>query len=108
MARMDAAADTANSNVLLHLSAHRAVVGSINHVGIVVGEFRGPLGIKSGRHSMEATRWWDAVRDPAQLKNAAVEAGRKAAIGAGVAVVGITGVWASRAALAREQRGEEE
>jgi len=108
MARMDAAAGTANSNVLLHLPAHRAVVGSINHVGIVVDEFHRPLGIEPGRHSLEATRWWDAARDPAQLKHAAAEAGRKAAKGAGVAVVGVAGVWASRAALAREERGEEE
>jgi hypothetical protein len=83
MARMDAAAGTANSNVLLHLPAYRAVVGSINHVGIAVDDFHRPLGIESGRHSLEATRWWDAARDPTQLKNAAAEAGRKTAIGAG-------------------------
>ncbi|WP_329490203.1 hypothetical protein OG618_27410 [Kitasatospora sp. NBC_01246] len=108
MARMDAAADTANSNVLLHLPAHRTVVGSINRVGIVVDDFHRPLGIESGRRSLEATQWWDAARDPAQLKNAAAEAGRKAAIGTGVLAVGVAGVWASRAALASEERGEEE
>ncbi|MFE7425231.1 hypothetical protein [Streptomyces sp. NPDC057545] len=108
MARMDVAAGTANSNVLLHLLAHRVAVGSINHVGIVIDEFHRPLGIESGRHSLEATRWWDAARDPKQLKNAAAEAGRKAAIGAGAAIVGAAGVWASRAALAREEPGEEE
>ncbi|WDM12677.1 hypothetical protein J3S85_14690 [Streptomyces lavenduligriseus] len=105
MARMDAAVGTANSNVLLHLSAHRTVVGSINHVGIAVDEFRRPLGIDSGRRSLEATRWWDAARDPVQLKNAAAEAGRKAAV-AGVTVVGAA-VLASRVALAREEHSEE-
>ncbi|MFE4423887.1 hypothetical protein [Streptomyces sp. NPDC056817] len=108
MARMDAAAGTANSNVLLHLPAHRSLVGSINHVGITVDDFHRPLGIESGRHPLEATRWWDAARDPMQLKNAAAEAGRKAAVGASVVVVGAAGVWASRVALAREERGEEE
>ncbi|MFE0739168.1 hypothetical protein ACFW2N_30165, partial [Streptomyces sp. NPDC058855] len=106
MARMDAAAGTAESNVLLHLPAHRTVVSSINRVGIVVDEFHRPLGIESGRHSLEATRWWDAARDPVQLKNAAAEAGRKAAI-AGVAVVGVAGILAGRAAIAREECGEE-
>ena len=108
MERMDSAASAANSNVLLHLPAHRVVVGSINHVGIVIDEFHRPLGIKSGRHSLEATRWWEAARDTKQLKNAAAEAGRKAAIGAGAAIVGAAGILASRAALAREECGEEE
>lgn len=108
MARMDAAAATANSNVLLHLPTHRAVVASINHVGIAVDKFNKPLGITSGRHSLEATRWWDAAHDPTQLKNAAAEVGRKTAMGAGVAVVGTAMVWASRATLARKERGEEE
>ncbi|MFG3304683.1 hypothetical protein [Streptomyces wuyuanensis] len=107
MARMDVAVGTANSNVLLHLPAHRAVVVSINHVGTVVDEFHRPLGIESGRHSLEATRWWDAARDPVQLKNAVAEAGRKAA--AGAVVVGAVAVLvANRAALAGEERSEEE
>ena len=112
MARMDAAAGTANSHVLLHLPAHRTAVGSINNVGIAVDDFHRPLGIESGRHSWQATRWWDAARDSTQLKNAAVEAGRKAAKGAGagaaVVVVGAVGVWTSRAALSADERGEQE
>ncbi|WP_411082582.1 hypothetical protein [Streptomyces sp. cmx-18-6] len=107
MARMDAAAGTANSHVLLHLPTHRAVVGSINRVGIAVDEFHRPLGIESGRRSWEETRWWDAARDPRQLKNAAAEAGRKAAVGTGVAVVGVLGLWAGSAALNREEDGGE-
>jgi hypothetical protein len=107
MARMHAAAGKANSNVLLHLPAHRAVVGSINRVGITVDGFHELLGIESGQHSLEATRWWDAARDPGQLKNAAAEAGRKAAAGA-VVVGAVAALWTNRAALAGEERGEEE
>ncbi|MBT2554503.1 hypothetical protein [Arthrobacter sp. ISL-5] len=39
MARMNAAAATANSNVLLYPRKSRAVVGSIKHVGIAVDDF---------------------------------------------------------------------
>ncbi|MDQ0846484.1 hypothetical protein [Streptomyces sp. V1I6] len=107
MARMHAAAGTANSNVLLHLSAHRAVVGSINRVGITVDEFHRLLGIESGQHSWEATRWWDAARDRGQLKKAAAEAGRKAAAGA-VVVGAAAALWANRAALTGEEHDKEE
>jgi hypothetical protein len=107
MERMDAAANTANSNVLLHLPSHRALVGSINHVSITINDFHRPLGIESGRHSTEARRWWDAARDSTQLKNAAAEAGRKAAIPAGAAVVGAV-LWASHAALSEEEPGEKQ
>jgi hypothetical protein len=109
MARMDAAAGRADSRVLLHLPAHRALVGSTNRVGSAVDDFHRPLGIGSGRHSLEATRWWDAARNSTQLKNAAAEAGQKAAaIGAGAAVVGAVGVWASRTVFSSEEGGEEE
>jgi rRNA processing protein Krr1/Pno1 len=101
MARMDAAAATANSNVLLHLPSHRAVVGSINHVAIAVDDFHRPLGIESGRDPLEAKRWWDAARDPRQLKNAGAEAGLKA-----LRVVAGVGVVAGAAVLARRS-GEE-
>ena len=82
MDRMDAAAGIATSNVLLHATRSRAVVDSVNHVGIAVDDFHGPLGIESGRESLEATRWWTAARDPRQLKNAGAEAGRIASAGA--------------------------
>jgi hypothetical protein len=88
MARMDAAAGAADSNVLLHSPASRAVVGSINHVGIAVDDFYRPLGTEPGRDSLEATRYWDAAQDLRQWKNAGAEAGRKAVgilVGAGVA-----------------------
>lgn len=107
IARMDAAAGTANSNVLLHLPTHRAVVGSINHVGIAVDDFHRPLGIESGRDPLEATRWWDAARDPRQLKNAGAEAGRKAlGVVAGVGVAAGAAVLAVGLAKNATKRGE--
>lgn len=88
MDRMDAAAGVATSNVLLHATTSRAVVDSVNHVGIAVDDFHGPLGIESGRQALEATRWLAAARDPRQLKNAGAEAGRIASVGAvGVAAL---------------------
>jgi hypothetical protein len=102
MARMDAAVGTANSKVLLHPAKSPAVVGSINKVGIAVDDFRRPLGIEFGRHSLDATRWWDAARDPRQLKNAAAEAGPMALAGVGVAALGALGVLANNAT----KRGE--
>jgi hypothetical protein len=92
MARMDAAAGTADSNVLLHSTTSRAVVGSINRVGTAVADFHRPLGIECGRHSLEATRWWDAARDPGQLKNAAAEVGRNPLVRAGAAGLSVGAV----------------
>lgn len=66
MARMDAAAGTANTKVLLHPTSSRALVDSSNHVAIAVTDFHGRLGIDRGRESLEARRWVDAaveVRD---------------------------------------------
>lgn len=68
MARMDAAAGTANSKVLLHPTTSRAMVHSSNHVAVVVVDFHGRLGIERDRQSVEARRWVDAateVRDKA-------------------------------------------
>jgi hypothetical protein len=68
IARVDAASGMANSKVLLHPTKSPAVVQSANHVVSGVLEFRGRLGIDSGRESGEAKRWADAateVRDKA-------------------------------------------
>ena len=68
MARMDAAAGTANTKVLLHPTSSREVVDSSNHVARDVVEFNGRLGIEGGRASLEARKWTDAateVRDKA-------------------------------------------
>jgi rRNA processing protein Krr1/Pno1 len=63
MARMDAAAGTANTKVLLHPTTSPAVVQSREHVAVAVAEFHGRLGIESGRHSLEAKRWVDAASE---------------------------------------------
>ncbi|MBO4271989.1 hypothetical protein [Microbispora triticiradicis] len=66
IARMDAAAGTANVKVLLHPTTSQAVVHSSNHVAIAVIDFHGRLGIERSRQSLEARRWVDAaveVRD---------------------------------------------
>lgn len=63
MARMDAAATRANTEVLLHPAKSRDVVHSSNHVALAVGDFHGRLGIERGRQSLEARRWADAATE---------------------------------------------
>jgi len=63
MARMDAAAGTANTKVLLHPATSPAVVQSRENVASVVADFHGLLGIESGRQSLEAKRWVDAASE---------------------------------------------
>jgi hypothetical protein len=68
MARMDAAAGTANAKVLLNPTTSRAVVHSTNHVATTVVDFNGLLGIDGDGRSWNARRWLDAaveVRDKA-------------------------------------------
>ncbi|MFE4518333.1 hypothetical protein ACFRMQ_29615 [Kitasatospora sp. NPDC056783] len=104
MAGLDAAAVTAGSHVLLHRSAHRAVVNRINRVGIAVDDFHRLFGREFGRPPLTATRWRDAARELPQLRNAAVEAGRKAAKGAvGVAGVVVVGALVGLAAGAHKE-----
>ncbi|AQU69057.1 hypothetical protein [Streptomyces niveus] len=74
VARMNAAAGTANAKVLLHPSTSPAVVQSSNHVATGVHEFHGRLGIESGRQSSEARRWAEAA---AEVKDKALETGAK-------------------------------
>lgn len=63
LSRIDAAAGWANSKVLLHPGSARAVVNSTNFVAAGVGDFHGRLGIESGRASMQAKQWTEAVGD---------------------------------------------
>ncbi|ETK37609.1 hypothetical protein [Microbispora sp. ATCC PTA-5024] len=72
MARMDAAAGMANTKVLLHPSASRALVHSSNHVAIAVVEFHGRLGIERHRRSLEARRWVEAA---AEVRDKVLETG---------------------------------
>lgn len=63
IARMDAAAGTANTKVLLHPTAAKTVVHSSNYVAIAVVDFHGRLGIESDRQSLDARRWTDAATE---------------------------------------------
>ncbi|MFI9333859.1 hypothetical protein [Streptomyces althioticus] len=72
--RMKAAADAANSKVLLHPTKSPVVVQSSNHVVTGVHDFHTRLGIESGRQSSEARRWVEAA---AEVKDKALEAGAK-------------------------------
>jgi hypothetical protein len=63
LARMNAAAGTANSKVLLHPTSSPAVVESSNHVAADVHDFHRLLGIESGRESSEARRWRKAAAE---------------------------------------------
>ena len=72
MARVDAAAGTANTKVLLHPAASPAVVHSGNHVATAVVDFHGRLGIERGRQSLDARRWVDAA---AEARDKALETG---------------------------------
>jgi hypothetical protein len=80
VARMDAAADSANAKVLLNPIKSPAVVQSSNHVATGVHDFHARLGIESGRQSSEARRWADAATE---TRDKALETGAK---GVGAAV----------------------
>ncbi|MFE1954188.1 hypothetical protein ACFW9D_27415 [Streptomyces sp. NPDC059524] len=81
MARMHAAAGTANAKVLLHPTTSRDVVQARNEVEGAVVDFHGRLGIERDRESLEARRWKEAaaeVRDRALEKGAEnVDAARR-------------------------------
>lgn len=82
LARLDAAAAKANLKVLRHPSNSPAVVAARAQVVTAVAEFHEPLGIVSGRESLEARRWREAaaeVRDRARAGGAeGVDAVRRA------------------------------
>jgi len=63
MARMDEAAGTANTKVLMHPAKAPAVVQSSNHVSTAIVTFHGQLGIERTRQSSEARRWADAAKE---------------------------------------------
>ncbi len=72
VARLDAAAGTANAEVLMHPITSRDVVHSSNHVATAVVDFHERLGIERGRQSLEARRWADAAKE---VRDKALEAG---------------------------------
>ncbi|WP_395107209.1 hypothetical protein [Actinomadura sp. SCN-SB] len=74
VARMDAAAGTANAKVLLHPASSPAVVQASNHVTSGVHDFHELLGIESAERSSEARRWADAA---VEVRDKALETGAK-------------------------------
>ncbi len=72
LARMDAAAGTANAKVLLNPIQSPAVVRSREHVAVAVADFHGRLGIESGRKSLEAKPWKAAATE---LRDRVLETG---------------------------------
>ncbi|RKR73494.1 hypothetical protein [Frondihabitans australicus] len=70
--RMDAAASSANSKVLLHPFAPGAIVQSGNGVAADVVAFHERLGIEGDRESISSRRWSEAAVD---TKDKALEAG---------------------------------
>ena len=63
LARVDQAAGTANSKVLLNPFDARTVVRSCNTVGASVEDFRELLGLDGGHQQVDARRWRDAAAD---------------------------------------------
>ena len=74
VARMDAAAGTANAKVLLHPASSPAVVQASNHVATGVHDFHELLGIESAERSSMARRWADAA---VEVRDKALETGAK-------------------------------
>jgi len=63
LARMEAAAGTANTKVLFHPTTSPAVVRSSNQVATAIGEFHGRLGIEHDRQAWDTRRWVEAATD---------------------------------------------
>lgn len=78
LARMDAAAGTAQANAILHRPAQTVIVTSINDLLDAVEGFQRPLGITESRDPFEPVPLRVAARTPAQLKTAGREASRVA------------------------------
>lgn len=72
MARMNAAAGTANIKVLLHPTASRTVVQSSSHVATAIVDLQERLGIEHGQQTLEARRWVDAA---AEMRDNVLETG---------------------------------
>jgi hypothetical protein len=63
LARIDAAAGTANAKVLLNPIQSPAVVRSREHVAAAITAFHGRLGIASGQEALAARAWTDAASE---------------------------------------------
>jgi hypothetical protein len=74
VARMNAAAEAANTKVLLHPTKSPVVVRSSNQVSAAVDDFHERLGIESGIRASEVRRWLDAATE---ARGRALETGAK-------------------------------
>jgi len=72
MARLDEAAGTANTKVLLHPAKAPVVVRSSHQVATAVLELDGRLGIERGHDAVTTRRWVEAATD---VKDNALETG---------------------------------
>ena len=63
VSRMNAAANAANAQVLLHPSASGAIVRSSNRATGAIVDFHQRLGIEGGRESLRARRWVEAAAE---------------------------------------------
>lgn len=72
MERLDQAASTANTKVLLHPAKAPVIVRSSNQVATAVVELDARIGIERGRDDVGTRRWIDAATD---AKDKALEAG---------------------------------
>ncbi|MEL0625442.1 hypothetical protein V6245_00640 [Salinibacterium amurskyense] len=88
VARIDAAAMTANSHAVLHVNAADKVTCVANVIGEMIAQFSEPLGLETSRAGMQSPRWMDAIRSGEQLKSAGKEAGPKLIV-PGLIVVGV-------------------
>lgn len=74
ISRMDTAADTANTKVLLHPSKAPALVEASNEVSGSIIEFHDRIGIEGNRDHQEARRWKSAATE---VRDRAIVAGSK-------------------------------
>lgn len=78
MQRMDAAAELANQNAILHAKGLPAVIRSIDDTRSLIKRFYEALSIEVDWDSVDPTQWRIAIREWQQWKNALAEAGSEA------------------------------
>jgi hypothetical protein len=91
LTRMDAAAATANSKVLLHPLKPGEVVRSSNEVGADIAVFHETLGIAGSREALEKKRWFDAAGEARDTVRDTSTAGFQATVNAGAAAATVVG-----------------
>lgn len=88
MQELDRAGAIANENILLHATAARRIIDSLNSTAVTIDEFHTTLGISPKRDEVSIVSWREAWQDPNQRKNAMRDAqtiaGTVALVGAAV------------------------